>query len=865
MDVVLSLDTVRDHHVNILRGRNKELLKTAQSWKGLPGFADGDGHRACYILLDSETITSSPDERKDAVWIGEKFAHGSHKSRFSFQKPIFPTDRIWQASLHTGGACSLPSPWVGCNNSNPTKLNYPHSSEFCYAENMKIAPDDSVYFRNQKGILQTFSGYHAFNEPLREHDAKRASIKTDAIIYHIQAHRMYLKTEEHHAHLLEETNEYTARFFDSVYSGLLKRGIAILQELPHLHPEVDVFSSLSWPRLKLPRSLSMPVKNDTRMSVLPSFSSEGSEFLLSAMIERAANVDDLYATCFFLSHAMLDFKKRSFSSMKVNPVTKPKWDYLSLISQKSRYSEEGVRILKEPFTCKIRNSLSEPGSEYVTTAEFIPNKLTPDSNANKRLDILRCKLQHSAAAYERYAGKVDNITVEIFHGDSFVIKFQVPWSSRRVGHMMEPQEHSFLNPWIGYFGGGPNSGTTSSERVNFGEKSAGTGYSVGVAQRDDLHMCVPGLESPPDKEMLPLYAEFVQHHISLGVKHIHIGTMFAWDSQAMRDILQILGGFIRDGLVTVTTQTDGPDLLYSTAGLTWDRDDSKIFFVNMCLYYAKGVSDYVGIWDFDEFFIPRSPFRTIMDIVNSVEENEPGDNVRMTADLKDMSVDKAKEAYRSGPGLADGDAHPFCYILLSSESVHNHPEERSFNFNEPWIGQRYDHLPEKKSTHAFKKSILPTEKIFYAGLHMSGACKLPPPWNGCKKGSHKEFCYSDKSKDFFGLSYTVLDKKQVDFSFYQVFNGVVMDKDTKQIRTSDQGVIYHFQFHRTSMLTSLLTTKSEKKNEYATRFFPEVYDELKARGITLMEDFPSLLRRGNNELFGPKWTRAEKFFAEQRV
>lgn len=846
MDVVRHLDTMATERRDFGNFSKDKLAQFARSWTGAPGFADGDGHRACYILLDSETITSAPEDKRDAVWIGERFAHGSHKSRMSFQKPIFPTDRIWQASLHVGGACQLPPEWLHCKNTSVAvnDFDYNTSPEFCYLDNGGLEQTSGVTVRNKKGFLQTFSPYHALNEPVREHDARRASIKNDAIIYHIQAHREYLKTDGALSHLLQQTNEYTARFFDSVYAGLVKRGIAVLQELPDLHPEVDNLSKLNWLRLSQTHQAISALDEDTatnsglQSAKLPAFSVDSSEFAFSSVIERSSHSEDLFVTTFLLSHAMMSTHQANH--MSVEPSQHKKWRTFYSIARETKYSEEGVRIMDESFTCKIRNGIYHRFPVYIAPVELIPNRLTPDSNANRRLDILRCKMKRTDLAHSELAGSSESALIEILKGQKCLFRFEIPWSSRRIGHMMETNGTSLLNPWIG------SKLTIANER-------------------DDLHMCVPGMESPPDKEMLPLYAEFVQHHLALGVKHIHIGTMFSWDSQAMHDVLQILGSFIDEGRVSVTTQTDGYNMLYSTRGIVWDRDDSKIFFVNMCLYFAKGMADYVGIWDFDEFFIPRKPFKNIMDIVHSIEADDKADMERSLMDLKKLSVDKAKQKYKSGPGLAEGDGHPFCYILLSSESVHNHPEERTFNVNMPWIGQRYDHIPEKKSSHAFKKSILPTDKIFYAGLHMAGACKLPFPWNGCDQNENSEFCISSRPRDYYGLSYTETDKKQVDFSFYQVFNGVVMDKDTKQIRTDSQGLIYHFQFHRIGMLASLLAAKSDEKNEYATRFFPAVMKELGRRGVTLIQNFPALTRRGNSELFGPKWTRSSTFFTEERV
>jgi hypothetical protein len=44
---------------------------------------------------------------------------------------------------------------------------------------------------------------------------------------------------------------------------------------------------------------------------------------------------------------------------------------------------------------------------------------------------------------------------------------------------------------------------------------------------------------------------------------------------------------------------------------------------------------------------------------------------------------------------------------------------------------RFPHDTERSGHKmAFHKSITPTRTIFMAGLHVAGACKLPPEWNG---------------------------------------------------------------------------------------------------------------------------------------
>lgn len=37
-----------------------------------------------------------------------------------------------------------------------------------------------------------------------------------------------------------------------------------------------------------------------------------------------------------------------------------------------------------------------------------------------------------------------------------------------------------------------------------------------------------------------------------------------------------------------------------------DRELKKVYHYNQCLYWAKGLAEWVGVWDVDEFLTPRA-------------------------------------------------------------------------------------------------------------------------------------------------------------------------------------------------------------------------------------------------------------------
>ena len=86
----------------------------------------------------------------------------------------------------------------------------------------------------------------------------------------------------------------------------------------------------------------------------------------------------------------------------------------------------------------------------------------------------------------------------------------------------------------------------------------------------------------------------------------------------------------------------------------------------MCSYFSKGVADNVGVWDFDEFFLPRGQFNNIPDMLNSVGFKK-GIQENFHADPRTKNFSEIQKNWKKGRGLADGNGHPYCYLLLDSE------------------------------------------------------------------------------------------------------------------------------------------------------------------------------------------------------
>eukprot|EP01036_Dinobryon_divergens_P038993 gene38993-51282_t len=412
-------------------------------------------------------------------------------------------------------------------------------------------------------------------------------------------------------------------------------------------------------------------------------------------------------------------------------------------------------------------------------------------------------MQDTERAYRQLARTSASVSVEILRESVSLINFTVPWDTRRTGYMLStPPESgaSKFDAWKGYESG----------------SGSGSGVLPGNAGGDRLHMCVPGLESAPNRQDLPLYLEFVQHHLLLGVDHMFLVNTFGWDSIHMKRFVQMFHSFIDEGTVSVASQAgDGIDNVYSLKGLMLYRDNVKIFYVNMCLYLSKGTADYVAIWDLDEFFIPRRPYNDILEVLRAMEAPGP-----IPVHSKNQRATDIHASWKGGRGLADGDGHPMCYILLTSQVILS----KAGLQQDIWIGEKFSHGAEVESEPlskqmGFKKSILPTRTIFQAGLHIPGACKLESQWSNC-----------------------VNKTEQCSYRLVHRFDESVSQKDGKQMIPESEGLIYHYMLRTNRNINEVASKEAlQSENEYTTRFYSKVMDHLRERGLELLVALPDTM------------------------
>lgn len=451
-----------------------------------------------------------------------------------------------------GGACRLPSKWTTCGASGVEYLT--DTGSFCRNDTLQPSRFNFAKFSQR--------ATHDFDEVVTDADSHHLDGKSAGSVLHYLQHNTKQGASPES---LLNTSIYTERYFEPVMDDLHNRGLSLLmtmQEKNEVQPyavedkwkplfsEEDPLELLLLSSFYVPESafnFSLPNNFSTRPHEyevdLPNFAVDYSDYAMGAMIERVSDSYDLYTTVFFLCHTLLEPKVglAAQSVEKVSAEVYDVWKKAMNHFEATKYARNGVRVVPPTFYCNISHTADGP--YYLVEGIFVPNKLTPDSNANKRSDILRCKMEDTEKAYMDLAGSTHELRVEVLRGNFSMMRFRIPWGIRKTGYMLsEPADQvvTRFDPWKGFNRSTPGEWTS-----------------------DRMHMCVPGWEDEPSKATLPHFLEWIQHHILLGVDHIFSASIFSWKSNHMHTINRALSSFIDDGLVSLTSHSgDGIDGVY---------------------------------------------------------------------------------------------------------------------------------------------------------------------------------------------------------------------------------------------------------------------------------------------------------------
>jgi hypothetical protein len=70
-----------------------------------------------------------------------------------------------------------------------------------------------------------------------------------------------------------------------------------------------------------------------------------------------------------------------------------------------------------------------------------------------------------------------------------------------------------------------------------------------------------------------------------------------------------------EGQLSLFSPSSSSSSSSSSSGLRQvGHEIKKVYHMNQCLLYAKGLARWVGVWDTDEMLVPRQPGRTITQV-----------------------------------------------------------------------------------------------------------------------------------------------------------------------------------------------------------------------------------------------------------
>ena len=388
-------------------------------------------------------------------------------------------------------------------------------------------------FRNGSAI--NFNTNHMFDEEVFEGDAKTVDPRNEAVINHIQYHRYWFTSTDG---ALGQGSIYAERYFPSVLQALDDRGLALPMSIPEvgakpfpepdeqwieireLHKEVDAAASglvrdnfkeaeklgdqgRSHSKMMKFSSLlsgSTPMEQETAegkkqiFSSLPSLASDKSEFFLGSIIERVADSWDLWLTTFLLSHEMMFPSPNELTGHNIrnDEETLAAWREAVAAFRQVTYFPNGLRTPENKFFCRITHRAGD--QSYLVEGMFVPNKLTPDVNANRHFDTVRCKMRDTQTAYMELARSDEEALVEILRNDTLLIRFGVSWKTRAQSSLLSQPPGTFGPPGL--------KGTVAKPVASVFDAWRGFNASVpGVWEMDKVHMCVPGLDSPLNRKV----------------------------------------------------------------------------------------------------------------------------------------------------------------------------------------------------------------------------------------------------------------------------------------------------------------------------------------------------------------------------
>ena len=406
--------------------------------------------------------------------------------------------------------------------------------------------------------------------------------------------------------------------------------------------------------------------------VLPAFSYDFSEYVTSAIIERSADGNDLHLSMFLVGHSVV-FNDYPFETISTDESVLYNWGQAS---KKWDVNKNRTATTKHSgLMCILKNNDPKHSQPYRVPALWVPTGAAQDHKLHGSLEILRCRIKGATTIYSTLSKSLDSaLFVDLVRGSraggggskgeaggashksstsssshrvsghkqknhgrrklfavgatvntsssstssvgdhDVLISFSVPWRSRQVGYGLSfPLNASVFDPWQ----------ESSKARALFGVKNR----TLGIEKSQSLstlapkiHLCVAGLRPlhPVRSNVgLPELLEFVEHYVSLSADHIFFGLMLSPRSPHWTKYRHVLQSYVDRGQVSLSSMAlDNFDDASGFGGVHLQDAYASMIFNNQCLYFSKGIADYIILLRATEFILPRPFLQIFLSSVN---------------------------------------------------------------------------------------------------------------------------------------------------------------------------------------------------------------------------------------------------------
>ena len=486
-------------------------------------------------------------------------------------------------------------------------------------------------------------------------------------------------------------------------------------------------------------------------STLPAFATDYTEVAISAIIELGLSISSPLHLALFLvgKKALVYMPQMPFLAMNISTsVTSRKWKKVALrwrneskMWNVGKGKGEGNLPAQQVLNCRFRHSSASASTSFFSKGTYIPSNTSEDSGFNRMIEVLRCQIDPNLIPSQKHhtRGKTH---VDILNSEGLVLfHFHMPWRTRQLGYgFRHTRSTSSFDAW----------------RRHYSNKA--TALPSSSSSLPSVHLCSPAIRplEPHRKDPgLPTLLEFVEHNLFIGVDHQFLGVFLEPRSNAFEQIVRLMNPYIQSGKVSIASMAlKGVDDASGFLGAMLIDDYARIIHDQQCLYFSKGVSDYVYIAHATEFLTIRKP-----PLPKTIEAHESSWEKKQLPIL--LHNIEGMERSRSP-------SHQSCVHVVQAYGVPD-PEKPKNRGNGP--GNAYfltDYYKDAKPVGplpAWIVLLVPTDRVWLVAWHVVAACGSPI--GAVHKALYRDITKPISRRTEKGLDVNILDVDDVMSYFYR--------------------------------------------------------------------------------------------------